>query len=367
MIEDHIDENGLIYWDYEAQTKKKHEILKDYLEKWIWIVGSSNPLNYFDCFGGCGKYKEKDGKEFFGSPIFAAQLISKNKAEKSRTIGFIVIEKKEKYIENLKKILVLLKLNPDSCAEFECGDFDTIINKILDEHPKLAPSLFFIDPFGFAGLKLSTLKRIMEREKFEIVLNFMFNSVNRFLEIEQNEKNMTELFGDEEWKSLCDKSNLYREKEIIELLDKRLKGIAKYVTHFRFSFEDINRTYYYIFHLTNHEKGCNIFKSCVGKYCGKDFEYKGKNNKQKSIFDYTDERENKIKTLLIGHYSKKVINFGEIFKEQIDKIKGTEGDLQKALASLEKEGKVKIERIPSLTKTGKVRESIKYQDCITFI
>ena len=367
MIEDHTDSNGLIYWKYEAQTKKKHEILKDYLEKWIWIVGSSSSINYFDCFGGCGKYKDDDGNEFFGSPIFAAQLISKNKDEKKRVIGFVIIEKEKKYIENLKKILQTLGLNPDPEPEFELGDFDTIINQILDKYPNLAPSLFFIDPFGFAGLKLSTLKRIMERNKFEIVLNFMFNSVNRFLEIKQNEKSMTELFGSEEWKAFSDKSGLYRETEIISLLEKKLKEIAKYVTKFRFSFEDMDRTYYYIFHLTNHEKGCDIFKSCVRKYCGSDFEFKGKLERQKSMLDYTDDRENKIKDTIMVSYSKKEITFGEILKEQIDKIKGTGGDLQKALYSLEKEGKIKIERIPPTTKIGKARESIKYQDRIIFL
>jgi len=364
MVEDKTSSDGIIYWDYEAQTKKKHEILQDYLEKWIWILGSRGPLNYFDCFGGCGKYIDRDGKEYYGSPIIAAKLIEENLDKKKRVVGLIIIEKEKKYIENLKKIMEKLKLKTE--VGFEQGSFDETINKILDKYPKTAPSLLFIDPFGFSDIKIKTLERIMKRDKCEIVLNFMFNAVNRFIDIKQNKENMTQLFGDEEWKKLCDKEGLCREVEMVELIEKRFRNIAKHVTKFRFCFEDMNRTYYYIFHLTNHEKGCNIFKSCVKKHCG-DFEFKGKLHSQTKIGEFTGDNQRLIEEKLIKDYSGKEKTFIEILKDQIDKVKGTEGDIKRAIVSLERQKRLRIRRIDPKTLKGKPRESIYNGDNVIFL
>ena len=363
MIKDHIGKDGIIYWEYEPQTKKKHEIFKDYLEKWIWIKGVYGPINYFDCFGGCGKYVDEKGNEFFGSPILAAQLIIDNIEKRKRTVGLVIIEKEKKYLDNLNKLFhkLNLKINP----EFKLGNFDIVINTLLDEHKNLAPTLFFIDPFGFSDIKLETIKKIMSRKGSEIVLNFMFNSVSRFLEIEKNEESLNDLFGSDEWKNCFEKEGLCREKEIIGLLNKRLQDVAKYVTYFKFSFGNMNRTYYYIFHLTNHEKGCNIFKSCVRKYCG-GFEFKGKLHSQQNLYDFTNEIEESIKKILMTSYNQREISFLQIFKEKIHKIKGTEGDLKRALISLENANKIEIKRKNPITKKGNERKSIINEDFIIF-
>ena len=58
-------------WEYEDQTKMKHKVFADYFDKWVKIVGKYYNLNYFDCYGGCGAYKDKDKNIYYGSPILS--------------------------------------------------------------------------------------------------------------------------------------------------------------------------------------------------------------------------------------------------------------------------------------------------------
>ena len=63
-------------WDYEAQTKMKHQIFDDYFDKFVKILGSYYDINYIDGFGGCGAYYDRgENKLCFGSPILAGKTI----------------------------------------------------------------------------------------------------------------------------------------------------------------------------------------------------------------------------------------------------------------------------------------------------
>jgi|TARA_B100001971_G_C18004688_1_gene439176 three-Cys-motif partner protein len=165
-------------WKYEEQTKIKHLVFADYFDKWVKILGKTQSLNYFDCFGGKGAYEE-DGEIYFGSPILAAEIIKNNETKLGREVSLIIIDKDKDNLDNIKKILNYkkLKLKP----QFINKDFDITINKILDKHHNLAPTFFFVDPFGFK-IKISTLKRMLETPKSEILLTFMYNGIVRNLE-----------------------------------------------------------------------------------------------------------------------------------------------------------------------------------------
>ena len=68
------DGYDFFFWNYEGQTKMKHEVLEEYVDKWVKIVGCYHKLNYFDCFGGCGAYIENDNI-YYGSPIRVAEAV----------------------------------------------------------------------------------------------------------------------------------------------------------------------------------------------------------------------------------------------------------------------------------------------------
>ena len=186
-------------WKYKEQTKIKHLVFSDYFDKWVKIVGTQGPLNYFDCFGGKGAYEE-EGKLYFGSPILAAEIIKRNKIKLDRDVGLVIIDKDKNNLNNIKKILKYKKI--DIQPGLINDDFDKTINNILDKNTSLAPTFFFVDPFGFK-IKIVTLKRMMtEVPKSEILVMFMYNGIVRNLDIKEADKVLIELFGSDEWKKL---------------------------------------------------------------------------------------------------------------------------------------------------------------------
>ncbi len=349
-------------WEYEEQTKIKHLVFADYFDKWVKIVGSAQPLNYFDCFGGKGAYKEGE-KIYFGSPILAAEIIKNNETNLKREVSFIIIDKDNDNLANIKELLKYKKLG--SKPQFINTDFDMAINKVLDEHPNLAPTFFFVDPFGFK-IKISTLKRMLDIPKSEILLTFMYNGIVRNLGVKDADRILIDLFGTVGWKQLKDLESREKEKRIVELFRSELKKFCKFVYPYRLCFPEMNRTYYYLFHLTNYYLGCEVMKGSFAKYNRGRIEYRGKTKNQMTFFDYDHIKIDEIKRHLLSTYKESTKSFIEIIEEQIDETPYLVKHIREAIRDLEKEGKVNILREMKTTKLGKIRTGIDKSDKIKF-
>ncbi|NQU98419.1 three-Cys-motif partner protein TcmP [Candidatus Woesearchaeota archaeon] len=349
-------------WKYQEHTKIKHLVFADYFDKWIKIVGKSSPLNYFDGFGGIGAYEYKESI-FYGSPILAAEIIKKNSEGLKRDACLIIIDSKQSNLDNIKTILELRKLDVE--VKFINSDFDKAINKILDKHTNLAPSFFFVDPFGFK-IKLTTLKKMMKIPKSEIFLNFMYDGIIRNLNVEQASNVLTDLFGSDEWKSLNKFSGQDKENKTIELYRLKLKEFCEFVYPFKISFPLMKRTYYYLFHLTNYYLGCEIMKSSFAKYNHGRVEYRGRNQNQMTFFDYDDIKFKELKKYLLSEYSKKTKTFQEIICDQLDETVYLVKHFRQVIKELEIEGKAKIDRFEKETKTGKPRTGLNEEDSVIF-
>lgn len=333
------------FWEYEEQTKIKHQVLKEYIDKWIKIVGSYSKLNYFDCFGGCGAYIEKN-KIYYGSPVITGKIIDQNNLKLNRQVNLIIIDLEKENTDNIKKIFEFnkIKVKPYIIN----NDFDNEINKILDTGT-LAPTFFFIDPFGFR-IKYSTLQRIMKNPKSEVLLNFMFNSINRFL-IDSLENTLNDLFGTDKWKQAKSLSGKKRENLLKDIFENNLRNIANFVYSYRINFPNIDRTYYYLIHLTNHRKGCSIFKSCFANINNGNIEFKGKKKNEMTFFDIRDVKLDEIKNCLLNRYIGQDLTYFNIIDDIIDKTIYLEKDIRESLKQLEKNEYIYITRITS-KKTG---------------
>ncbi|NLW25907.1 three-Cys-motif partner protein TcmP [Acetivibrio saccincola] len=351
------DGYDFFFWNYEGQTKMKHEVLEEYVDKWVKIVGCYHKLNYFDCFGGCGAYIENDNI-YYGSPIRVAEAVQKNQENLNRKVNIVIIEKEEENIENLKKVFEHNKIAIK--PYFIQGDFDEKINKILDStNGNLAPTFFFIDPFGFK-INYETLKRIMFVPKSEIFLNFMFTRINEFLSAEKIEKTLDKLFGCSDWRVFKEQSNS-REQDIVTLYRRQLKKFSKFVYYYRMSFPNRDRTYYYLFHLTNHYKGCAIMKAAFAKFNYGKVEYMGPKHGQMSLFEQQNIKYYEIKQYLLGKYHNTSIRFCDIIEENIDEVPYLESDIRNALKELREESNIEVKPISSKTRKG-----IQDKDLIIF-
>jgi three-Cys-motif partner protein len=349
------------FWPYEPQTKIKHFVFQEYFDKWVKIVGRWNELNYFDCYAGSGAYIE-DENIYYGSPVLAAEIVEKNKEHLGRKVNIVIIEHDKANIENIKKIFQYKKLQTEPII-IE-GDFDKTVNDVLDEvQDNLKPTFFFIDPFGFK-IRYETLQRIMSIPKSEILLNFMFTQINRFL-IDPLGATLNELFGCEDWKRLRTITGAEREQKIVNLYRMKLKEIASFVFPYRICFPDKERTYYYLFHLTKHYKGCSIMKSSFAKFNYGNIEFSGPKHKHLSFFELKDIKADEIKRFLLQKYKGLRKKYEEILTGNIDSVPFLESDIKDALKDME--GKeIKIKRIPELTRTGRKRKGVDLSDVISF-
>ena len=271
---------------YRQQTRIKHAILKDYLSAWVPILASWNKkLAYIDGFCGPGFYR---GGEHVhpGSPIIALE-IARQYSDKVELLC-IFVDKKKEYCDELEKRACKLDF-----GEFEpiyyiaCGTFEEVVTKLLEDVPNIIPSFSFIDPFGYSGLPLNVLKKFLERRATEALINFMYESISRFLSVPSQHSHLDELFGTDKWRDAL-KQNLKRsEKETFlrDLYYSQLKTCGRYVWRFKLSDPERSRTMYYLFHCTNHPKGIKLMKEImyrkgtVGTYS-----YQGKSDSQISLF-----------------------------------------------------------------------------------
>ena len=131
----------------------------------------------------------------------------------------------------------------------------------------MAPSFFFIDPFGFKGVPFYLIEQILSIKKTEVFINFMVRDVKRFLESSRHRISMEDLYGVDDVKGILDEryNNINKEDALLSFYRDRLHEGAnvKYTFPFKVSMDKAQQTTYYLIHATNHAKGCELMKEIM--------------------------------------------------------------------------------------------------------
>lgn len=255
-------------WDLEPHTAKKHEILRRYFEAWLPIMVKWNRrVLYIDGFAGPGEYSKGED----GSPIIVLKAARDHRHKFSSELVCLFVEAEEKRYEHLKEVLGKIKATLPSNIKFQPihGAFDDHLSQVfnhLDEQKKLiAPTLAFVDPFGFSHTPFATIAKLMQNPKCEVVVNFMYEEVNRFLSLSDHAKHFDELFGASEWRTAITLLTPdERLRAIHDLYLKQLRKVAKYVRSFQMVNMG-NRVDYFLFFATNSLKGLEKMKESMWK------------------------------------------------------------------------------------------------------
>ena len=345
-------------WEYREHTKVKHVLLEKYLTAWIPILGKWNPkICYFDGFAGKGKYI--DGS--LGSPLIALEVADSLSKYFGEFICFF-IEKDPENFRNLERVLELEKPKIRNWQKIkiikENDEFVNVINGIFEylekEKSILVPSFFFVDPFGYSGIPFEAIKKILSNPKTEVFFTFMIRDVTRFLKHPHLEETFTILFGTDKWKEMIGLPN--QEKALIELYRRQLHKAAniKYSLHFRVCESERLRTLYYLIHANKNFKGHSIMKSVMFNQSALgSFAYLGPKDiserSQMRLFDI--DRIGQLKKYLLKKFKNKTINYDEVQERACDPWYSEPPFIDKhfrqALKELEKERKIKVERVTS--------------------
>lgn len=270
--------NGDEFDRLRVNSRAKHLILKDYLPAWASILGKWNTkVNYFDCFAGPGEYYWKD-EIVEGSPIISVQelsdLMKSTWPNKPSSINLVFLDSDESQLSKLKtKIDSIEDRSPALQIKLLPADSEKLIGENIEKMEKLAPSFFFIDPYGHP-FSLSLMNKIMKSGKAEIIVNFMYYMIIRDIENPQERDRCNKLFAPDDPTQLDFKtSDKYDPEKMIAYLHKRIG--AKYFIPFRVNYgpdEKVasDRPKYYLIHYSNNFKAFNVMLDIMWKHSDAD-------------------------------------------------------------------------------------------------
>ena len=367
-----VRDNDLDKWIYKEHTRVKHELLDKYLGGWLSILGQwHRRLIIVDGFAGRGEYA--DGSE--GSPIIilrkAAELI------KIGRVGEVVcafVEKDAANYANLEDTLrTKVSASPGVKIYGPVNDSfeNTARGMISSVNGHMAPSFWFIDPFGFTGMSFDILREIMALSRSEVFITLMLRDIGRFLSHPDLDATFDRLFGTREWRTIVysGQAGETKEKELLNLYVAQLRSIGCKVTFFRVCMDEKVQTLYYMVHATKHARGRLLMKDVVhGQGANGIFAYLGPQDEAARL-QGTLLHEDPIPALkesLLVRMAGRTASFEALRNECCDDDELRDPEYRAALKELIDDGRIKVKRVPTKTPTGRAPRGLRQTDEITF-
>lgn len=222
----------------QPHTAAKHVLLRRYLAAWFPIVGRYEAkINYIDGFAGPGQYD--NGED--GSPMIALEAArshyERGTLAHNVIVNFVFVEAESQLAADLEQRVRQSKYPQQFRIKVKNGAFADEIGGILDELEEkgrsLVPTFAFVDPFGFSGIPLTLMGRILRYRKCEVFINVMIDFINRFLE-HPNDKiaaHFPEMFGSNDV-LLIPRQSGDRVGALLGLYRRQLRQYARYVGRF---------------------------------------------------------------------------------------------------------------------------------------
>lgn len=230
-----------------TQTRVKHEILSSYLDTWGGIIVSGlryarprvRHFVYVDCFSFIGRYsgeredevQKRASKEVFGSPIIGIRSLDKLLTHSKKMgvdirVNTILIEKEKKLFSGLQETLQMAGYQnrvekTKDFSNLKNGQIATLnadATQIVDDllaytaQPDVW-AFYLIDPYGPSGIPYDFVKKIVSKDKHDVMINFIYEDLLRKtgMCLKENptssEKQLveywTKAFGGEWWKDLA--------------------------------------------------------------------------------------------------------------------------------------------------------------------
>ncbi|MCD8303774.1 MAG: three-Cys-motif partner protein TcmP [Prevotellaceae bacterium] len=375
----------------------KDKLLKCYLKPYFQkLLKSNKSICYVDCFAGKGKFE--DGKD--GSPLIAIKVrdecLNLSKCcNKGNEIRLLFIEKN--HIEELRQNISdysTIYNSPDT----KKGSFNNIISESIRKE-KGQNVFLYIDPYGIKYLDMNLFKKLAlyKFSSIEMLVNFnsfgffrcacsymkvdtskdeAFGDLDELIEyapisfkdIKNPEKLLNKVAGGDYWKNIVNDYKSHSidgyqaEKRLSAEYKECLNKYFKYVLDIPIKLKPEQHPKYRMIHVCNHEDGCCLMarnmlnrkeELCVDV----------QRNGQLCLFDAPTSAEGNIVTR--EEVRKEVIESLPEINKSISKGKFLANLMTKSgiicdfkiiygvLEELSGEGKLYIERIPPLTRTGK--------------
>jgi len=301
-----------------------------------------------------------------GSPLLAIESamehVNRGTLKPDVTINFIFVESNASHAAHLRKVLG--ELSPPQQFKISVIDgkfrdcLDEILNMLEAERKSLAPTFAFVDPFGFSGIPMSLMARILKFERCEVLVNIMVDFINRFLEHPNNEitAHFPDTFGTSDVLAIPQEIG-NRLDHILKLYRRQLSQHGKYVGRFDMHGRKDRKTYSLYF-ATNAPRGFEKMKEAmwaVDKYTGSKFSDAELNSA--CLFDSLGYEP--LWDDLTKQYAGTTVPMSDLEKFVVEKTDYLPTHARKILARREESGQITVDPMPNCKRRGKTFPSDK--------
>jgi three-Cys-motif partner protein len=340
------------------QSEVKAALVAKYFPAYMGVIGNAQKryggdrIAYIDLFAGPGRYK--DGAK--STPVKIIEQAIANPDMRQRLVA-IFNDKDEDNVRSLQQTLEALpgydtlKYRP----QIQHGEVGDEIVKRFEEH-KLVPTLSFVDPWGYKGLKLRLINAVLKDWGCDCCFFFNYSRINAGLANDAVENHMDALFGPDRANSLrqrfADQSHkpVEREAFIVEEMCLALHDMGgKFVLPFRFHNRRGTRITHHLFFVTKHFKGYSLMKDIMhahatGKQDGPvNFEYNPADRRQPTLYELLRPVDD-LGDMLLDDLKGQMLNIGQIYERHSVGKRYVLKDYREQLCKLEQEGKVTMDK-----------------------
>ena len=187
-------------WSITPHTAAKHAILRRYLQAWFpKLTSFHGRVVFIDGFAGPGRYEGGEP----GSPLVALEVVQHHTHDMSnKELIFLFVEEDEQRYAHLAQEIDSLATPAFLKIQHVLGSFDDVMSQVLTSlgEKTMAPAVIMIDPFGVKGMPLHIIEELAKFPKTEMLISFMYESMNRFMSTPEFEPHLDLLFGTRDWR-----------------------------------------------------------------------------------------------------------------------------------------------------------------------
>ena len=349
------------------QSKAKARIITEYFTSWASIMvavqnkwGNGKVLNYIDLYAGKGRYD--DGT--LSTPLMILQKIIDNPDFCDR-VQCIFNDAAPENTEQLGA--AINSLQGIECLRFKpqvlTGPVSTEIVRQL-EASKMAPTFFFIDPFGYAGLSLQLINAMLKGWGSDGVFFFNYNRINMGISNSKVTRHMEALFGKERVKNmklkLKELGPIGREDYIKQELKTALQDLGAHHP-VSFCFKKDRRTSHYLIAVSKDFKGHEKAKEAMAKESSfevqgvPNYEFWDENSPQPSLLD--SRPMDILEELLMEKYAGDTKTMQQIYENHSAGRRYLKRHYKRVLCLLKEKGK--IVTVPAVFKAGTFADHVQ--------
>lgn len=249
------------------QTKAKHFILKRYLQALAFKVLNFSDITYVDGFSGPWETQTADHSD--SSFIIALNVLKDAQTQmaargKKRRIRCFFSETDATAYKQLAAVVAPFH-KPDEGFEVKTyhGRFENAVDEIASFIGQSFP-LVFIDPTGWTGYPLAKLKPLFARPRCEVLINFMYEFINRFAHSDDplHIASLDPILGGPGWRDRLDK-DLPRGAAVEKLFRQTIETTLNmpFVVSTRIDKSTADRPHFFITYGSKNREGLMAFRN----------------------------------------------------------------------------------------------------------